>query len=230
MRDAELPSDAKERAGRLLAACGGQSAGPCHLPLRPRAATSGCGLSVTRAVPSLGRLVQRQPRDPDGAGERGALHRAPRRRPRQRRQHLPVHGRQRRHRGTATSPGTARHPPGRRQGDTGRAATPRPFPRRAVTKGPLCRSWQGAGRDGGWWRSGEVVAVSPWCPWCPRAPPRGRCQHAEGVVAPRCPPRCHPAVPRVSPSSCPLTVPSLSPWPPQWCPHDVLIPTPAMSP
>lgn len=36
LQDPNLPNDAKERARRLLAACGGQSAGRCHLlPLVP---------------------------------------------------------------------------------------------------------------------------------------------------------------------------------------------------
>ncbi|NWV43098.1 ALAT2 aminotransferase, partial [Grantiella picta] len=132
LTDPNFPSDAKERARRLLAACGGQSAGGSY--------SASPGIPLVRE--DVARYIQRRDGLPAKADDiflsTGAS------------DAIVVRGQR-----------DSGHPPG----DSGRGATPRPFPRRLVTKGPLCRSWRwprdGQCPRGRWHWGGGVSLVSP---------------------------------------------------------------------
>lgn len=242
LAEPSIPEDAKDRARRLLAACGGQSAGECPVwgggTHTGTLTTPPCHPPTVSPPPT--RCLQRQPRHRAGAARRGAVPPAPRRRPRQTPGHLPLHRGQRCHRGTGWGDTSAIHrchpvsppspgwvpPVGRSHGG---------HPQR-----DLCAGF-GTGPGAGGCQGGGGGTGGTMCPPAVPAPPRGPCRRpaalgaaAAGLfprrpLAPRCPlphavptpSRCpHPhAVP--SPR-CPLPTPScpiIVPLPTTSCPH-----------
>ncbi|NXJ25095.1 ALAT2 aminotransferase, partial [Dicrurus megarhynchus] len=161
LQDPNLPNDAKERAQRLLAACGGKSAGSY---------SASPGIELVRE--DVARYIQRRDGIPAKAQDiflsTGAS------------DAIMV----RRHRPPP-------HPPG---GHRARCHPRGPFPRRAVTKGPLCHSWRRP-RDGQCPREGKEGGRG-WRVLGVPTPRWGLCQ----LLAPA---SSHAGVP-VSP--CPLSV------------------------
>lgn len=251
LAEPSIPEDAKDRARRLLAACGGQSAGECPVwggddthTHRGTLTTPPCHPPPVSPPPT--RCLQRQPRHRAGAARRGAVPPAPRRRPRQTPGHLPLHRGQRCHRGTGwgdTSAICQCHPVSPRPPLTGLGATRRPFPRRAPTKGSLCRVWHRPRRGRlprwGWRHRGDDV--SPRRPHASAgsvpAPCRARRRCGRALAAPSPGPATSPAP--HGPHAVPLSpsprrpVPSLSPAHTilsHHCPPAHDLPSPPLSP